>query len=546
LKRTRRSGQAFTTFPAHEFLRVSWMGVDEAWKAACKIVLGGEIGELAEFKDYLCRDTGNSLAIRKSAASGKEISTSASEICAGARVVGNDEAPAYMEGRRAPALSMDAVKDIDSIMDALSESFVYSGNVNLGKCCGLENCDRCINSVHARGSHMLLVANRFIAYSNDLLDCEHCFGLTGAGNSKFVIKGYNTYMAVRCMEALQTYNSSDCHYTANLDGCRNCMFSFNLRNTSNCIGNLALPKDKYDSLKEKLLLEICGELKAKKGITSILDIIGARPFVGRCKPRGAARDAPAHKKADEGFRATARLLFSQEIGPLDDYGGWLARHSGKILRIHSPQSGRRFFCPPMQFYMKIAGNALPLDEALELGKKSISAEDAESLSLKNAAKTLQKIRAATCEDIYGKNLNVSECACYGNCVDSYRAYYAYDAKCAAYCYWPKYSEYLFGCSRAFRSRQCVNCHNSESLVRCFEVEGSNSCSDCYFCHNCEGLQNCMFCFNAKNLRFAIGNREVGQEEYARVKKILLREISAALVRDRELKMDIYNIGCRRA
>jgi len=54
----------------------------------------------------------------------------------------------------------------------------------------------------------------------------------------------------------------------------------------------------------------------------------------------------------------------------------------------------------------------------------------------------------------------------------------------------------------------------------------------------------MFCFNAKNKSYAIGNVEVGEENFAMVKRLVLGEIAAKLEKNRTLDLDIYNIGCR--
>ena len=91
----------------------------------------------------------------------------------------------------------------------------------------------------------------------------------------------------------------------------------------------------------------------------------------------------------------------------------------------------------------------------------------------------------------------------------------------------------------------INIYNSNAIARGFEVDGCLSSSDIYFCHNSENLRDCMFCFNAKNLKYAVGNAELGKEEYARVKKLVLSEIGARLEKDKKLPWDIYSIGARK-
>jgi hypothetical protein len=54
----------------------------------------------------------------------------------------------------------------------------------------------------------------------------------------------------------------------------------------------------------------------------------------------------------------------------------------------------------------------------------------------------------------------------------------------------------------------------------------------------------MFCFNVKNKRYAIGNVEVGREQYTRVKKLLLDYVGSQLAKTQSLDFDIYSIGKR--
>jgi hypothetical protein len=75
-----------------------------------------------------------------------------------------------------------------------------------------------------------------------------------------------------------------------------------------------------------------------------------------------------------------------------------------------------------------------------------------------------------------------------------------------------------------------------------ELDACKSCYRCYFCHNCENVNDGMFCFNAKNLKFAIGNVEVGKETFETFKKMLLAEILASLEKNHDYEKSIYNIG----
>ena len=52
----------------------------------------------------------------------------------------------------------------------------------------------------------------------------------------------------------------------------------------------------------------------------------------------------------------------------------------------------------------------------------------------------------------------------------------------------------------------------------------------------------MFCFNIKGKSYAIGNVEVGKEEYGRIRKLLLADIHSRLEKSKRLDRNIYNLS----
>jgi hypothetical protein len=55
----------------------------------------------------------------------------------------------------------------------------------------------------------------------------------------------------------------------------------------------------------------------------------------------------------------------------------------------------------------------------------------------------------------------------------------------------------------------------------------------------------MFCFNAKNLKYAIGNVEVGRGEYMRIRQKVVAELLARLEKTGDIGIDICSIGARK-
>jgi hypothetical protein len=119
---------------------------------------------------------------------------------------------------------------------------------------------------------------------------------------------------------------------------------------------------------------------------------------------------------------------------------------------------------------------------------------------------------------------------------------AYHSKDCAYCSWPRDADHMFGCESTRNSSFCINCYYSWKLSRCFECDTSQNCTGSYFLHNCENVHDSMFCFNVKNLKYAVGNAEVGREEFLRLKAMLLSEITRSLAKSRNYGRSIYSLG----
>lgn len=522
------------------------MDINEAWKSTCKVLLGDEIGDLREFEEYLLKYIPPTL-VRTSAISGKEVAISSDEMCESAKFISNGEMEQYEKIIGNAKLGINEIKDIDSILAALGDKLYYAGNIILGNSANVEHSDRCIDSYHVYRSNMVLEPSRFIAFSNSIRKCDYAFGCTISGEMKFTIHGYQTYRNSRCMEVMRTFNSSDCYFAANLEGCTNCMFSFNLRNKRNAIGNLELQKEKYESLKGKLVSEIREMLRTRKTIPTIVDIIATSPQKAQNKtPRAEeARQRDAQSAVEKAFETTAKLLFGKELKPLAAYEAWLGRHVGRITSAKSRTSNKPVYIAPDIHYLAIRDNVVKYEEALELGKKHLPETEVEELNLSNAGEKLAEIKCTTPEIVYSNsNFDVEECDSYGPASHAFRSSHVYGGTSyTSNSYWPRESECIFGSSHVIRCRYCIKCYNSTNLTRCFEVEGSTNCSDCCFCHNSENLDNCMFCFNTKSKRYAIGNVEIGKENYARIKKMVIDEIAGRFEKEHNLALDVFNVGC---
>lgn len=245
--------------------------LDRRWKSTCRILLGTEVGGLSEFEKYLSRYT-EPIFEKKSCLSGKPTYVSLPNFCKAARFISNDEEGKYNETPPGKALSINEVKDIDSIVAALGGNLAYSGNLVTGNSKFVEESNSIVDSAYVYRSCDYYGAS-YVAYSSNGRFDEHVFGCNWTGESKFIICSHDTYKLARCFETLRCFTSADCYYSANLEDCTGCLFSFNQRSKRNLIGNLALPKDEYASLKAKLVSEMAETMKAEKAVPSIIEII---------------------------------------------------------------------------------------------------------------------------------------------------------------------------------------------------------------------------------------------------------------------------------
>src|SRR3989339_653116 len=118
--------------------------INDAWKATSKILLGEEIGEMGDYKEYLMKYV-NPKKRGKSDISGKETITT-EEILNGTKIMSNDEIGIYHKKTDDIKLGINDIKDIDSIVEALKEKFYYTGNIVLGNSNNIEKTTRCKSS----------------------------------------------------------------------------------------------------------------------------------------------------------------------------------------------------------------------------------------------------------------------------------------------------------------------------------------------------------------------------------------------------------------
>ncbi|MFA6214201.1 MAG: hypothetical protein WC717_02890 [Candidatus Micrarchaeia archaeon] len=520
--------------------------LQKKWDSACRILFGEEVGSLEEFGPWLS-DMGERLIHRKSTLSGRQVTYAITGYDEGSKWVGFDEIDFAKKAEPLPQGTAE-IRGAGALVSALRERFYYAGSAVLGNSRFVEKSSGITDSFYMYETGKLTEC-KCTAYSVLGRLGEDCFGIEGIGESAQCVKCCETFRDRRCFELWQSRSCSDCYYSHNLDDCQECFFCFNAKNLRHAIGNRQLPKEKYYEVKKRLQKEMAGALKRERRLPSLMEIAAKCGAPKRLQLLAEAKEERGDRRIiEDAFSKTCRILLGKGLpGGIDDYAGWLGRNIRRSETLPSASSGKpvlRFdYC---RYFELPKGRLLAREEAREAGERlKIGCEEAESITLANAHERIGEVAFFCPEYRDGMNLNIIECATSGDSVHCYRSSPIVFSKYAGYCFWPRSSEHTFGCGALLSSDFCIRCFNSVKLSRCFEADFSRDCSGVYFCHNVENCHDCLFCFNAKNLKYAVGNVEVGREEYMRMKGIVQAQIREGLEKDKKLPWDIYSIGAKR-
>jgi len=509
--------------------------LNKQWKSTCRVVLTQEIGELLEYEEWLREDI-EPIKRVKSSISGKEI-LAVGEYPKDAKFVSFDEVE---QAKKFEPLSINDIKDIDSIAQAMKERAVYCGNVVLGNSSKIEGSAGIEDSHFVLDSHTLHKSGH-IAHCTLGREDKHTFGCCLVGESSFCIKCGENWRSTRCLCTTYVYESADVYFSHYLYGCQECMFCFNLKGKRNCIGNAQLEKGKYAEIKRELLAQMADELKKGKRLESIEEMVANFPVrkVSTAQKNRAQQDISPLKEA---FAKLTELMLGKRL-ELEPLGKYLLRHTRKTYPVENAAGNSQLYACPLAFEERMVrtGRAANWQDIDALTGEMRNEKEIAGISFANAGKFIEKI-AYFCPDKEYQCNNIEQCAnawAASNCLLSSKNYFS---KYVAYSFWTRNCEHMFGCEAMRNSSFCIKCYNSYKLSRCFEADTSQNCTGGYFLHNCENVHDSMFCFNVKNLRYAIGNAEVGREKFMEAKAALQRYIVERLEKGKELELDIYNVG----
>jgi hypothetical protein len=524
--------------------------LNKEWKSTCRLVFGSEIGELAEYRDWLV-ELNDKRFVKKSSLSGIETVFANNGIGDDVKYICMSELDF---NKKFEPLSINEIKDIDSIISALEERFYYCGNIVLGNSKFVEKSSNVSDSFFVYDSVRISDCKN-IAYSQYLRLCENIFGTNEGGESKFCIRCSILFRNMRSFELWKSTNCSDCYYSYGLESCKEALFSFNLAGRGYAIGNLVLEKDKYTAIKKKLLAEMVETLIKEKRLPSLVDLtsnispnyaeVAAVLDRQKCNTVSDQHNSEvADQVIQAAFSKTSALIFGKLLeGRMQDYEKWLSTHIVVPYSVQSVLSKKTAQMSNWPGLAQLPKNRLVTSaDASDIAEKiSISKQDAESFCLANIGQIIGKIAYYTPEERTGENINLTECQWGSSASNCYKSVICVYSKNCAYCSWPRSSEYCFGCGIAFDCGFSMKCYDSVKLIRCFEVDGGRNSSDTYFSHNVEGLQQAMFCFNVKNKHYAIGNAEVGKELFLEVKNMVQDWLLEELGKRKSIGRSVYTL-----
>ncbi len=245
--------------------------INSSWKSTCKILFGQELGELKEFEDYMKPAAPGQFVT--SSVSGKQIWVASDQYSKKSKFFDYGSELEQFNKISSKPVDINKIKDLDSLIESLSEKFVYSGNKVLGNSKFIENSDAIIDSTGVFNSS-IVERGKYVAYGYLARENENSFASMSSGQSKYILRCCYNNSLTRCFEVCTTVMASDCYLCYNMLNCTDCLFTFNVRSKRYMVGNVQLDRDKYYAIKTKLMAELAEELKTTKKLDySIIDLM---------------------------------------------------------------------------------------------------------------------------------------------------------------------------------------------------------------------------------------------------------------------------------
>lgn len=230
------------------------------------------------------------------------------------------------------------------------------------------------------------------------------------------------------------------------------------------------------------------------------------------------------------FDSTARVLFGQPIGKLQDFEPYLSEMMLPCRMAPSLVSGKEVMLSNP--YYPEGASAVSQDELAKLKPAPFSANDIKDIdSLFRAASE----RAVFCGNkTFGRNSGVSRADNIVDCACIEHAHNLRNVKYAAHVSYMRESEHVFGSTGFPESRFSMRVWWGVGSARCFESYYGMNLSETYYCFNCVDCSNVIFGFNLRAKKNVIGGLQLSRERYSQLRDKLVSEMADELRRKKRL------------
>ncbi len=523
-----------------------------AWKQTCKIVLGDEVGELRDYRPWL-EEVFIQNKFPKYGSWKKEVKSSLTGE------VNYIFAPFYEKGvkfgeynllkeKKIEPLSINEIKDIDSILEAWKDRWYYRTNVVLGNSYNVEKSDSVFNSSFVLGSYAV-VESSYVAYSLWIRNGgKYAFGSFGGPGFKFSIRSSYGSNLTRGLETYFFVDASDVYFSHYVIGSTEIMFSFNQVGKHYVIGNLQLSKDKYMRIKSSLLEQIRDELKRNKRLPSLMEIVGESSLPPEPIPQKKLRKIKTEEGCslqpiEEGFKKTTKILLGKSfsLGELKDYLTGDRFIQPRI--VETPGKVKTTYYPIAYFSLwpQDIDSRVIVQEEVEAASQVHLKEDTIS-NFQRIKDELGKI-AYILQSTIIESRNVCRVSVAYRSRDVAYFFDATENKMAAYNHvGSPSSTYIFGSFFTTNSSFIINSDANEKLRRAMEADRCSNSNDIYFSHDIDGSSEVMFSQHLKGARYTIGNLKLSKDKYLSIKKGLLEQIAKELETKGTLHFSVRSMG----
>ena len=122
------------------------------------------------------------------------------------------------------------------------------------------------------------------------------------------------------------------------------------------------------------------------------------------------------------------------------------------------------------------------------------------------------------------SINVGESDCVYNSENVFRSQTINRAKNVVFSDTISDAEFILASQRSEASTFCIRLEDSAKCANSFNVQWCNNIVNSFFISDANTMQDCMFCSHMNNKRFCVANMQFDEQEYYRIREMVVRWI----------------------